>query len=91
MKIIIDAMGGDNTPLEIVRGAIQAHEEFGVDISLVGQGVILRLEFRTLDNRQISFLQVMHALVEYLRYVSTSELSVKTVFVNLIIAHIFNS
>lgn len=39
MKIIIDAMGGDNAPLEIVRGAIQAHEQFGVDISLVGQGV----------------------------------------------------
>ena len=37
MKIIIDAMGGDNAPLAIVEGAIQAHEDFGVDIVLTGR------------------------------------------------------
>jgi glycerol-3-phosphate acyltransferase PlsX len=37
MRIIVDAMGGDNAPLEIVKGAIDAGREFGVDITLVGR------------------------------------------------------
>ena len=37
MKIIVDAMGGDNAPEEIVKGAVRAKEELGVDIILVGQ------------------------------------------------------
>ena len=36
MKIIIDAMGGDNAPLEIVKGALQGKARFGVDIILTG-------------------------------------------------------
>ena len=37
MRIILDAMGGDNAPLEIVKGALQAHRDFGVDIVLTGR------------------------------------------------------
>ena len=37
MKIIVDAMGGDNAPLEIVRGALAAHKAYGVDILLTGR------------------------------------------------------
>ena len=37
MKIIVDAMGGDNAPREIVRGALRARNELGVEITLVGQ------------------------------------------------------
>lgn len=37
MKIIVDAMGGDNAPLEIVRGALEGHRAHGVDIVLVGR------------------------------------------------------
>lgn len=36
MKIIIDAMGGDNAPLEIIKGAMLAVDEYGVDIVLTG-------------------------------------------------------
>ena len=36
MKIIIDAMGGDNAPLEIIKGALQGQKRFGVDIVLTG-------------------------------------------------------
>ena len=36
MKIILDAMGGDNAPLEIVKGAVLAVEELDVHIVLVG-------------------------------------------------------
>lgn len=38
MKIIVDAMGGDNAPLAPVMGAIQANKEYGVDVALVGRG-----------------------------------------------------
>ena len=38
MKIIIDAMGGDNAPLAPVMGAFQAAKDFGAQIVLVGQG-----------------------------------------------------
>ena len=37
MKIIVDAMGGDNAPLEIVRGALDANRNQGVEIILVGR------------------------------------------------------
>lgn len=37
MKIIIDAMGGDNAPGEIVKGAVQAAAEFDVELVLVGR------------------------------------------------------
>lgn len=36
MRIIIDAMGGDNAPMEIVCGAVDAQREFGVEIALTG-------------------------------------------------------
>lgn len=42
MKIIIDAMGGDNAPLEIVRGALSAHSRFGCDIVLTGDEAAIR-------------------------------------------------
>ena len=38
MKIIIDAMGGDNAPDQIVLGALQSAKEFGIEIVLVGRG-----------------------------------------------------
>ena len=37
MRIIVDAMGGDRAPQEIVKGAIRARKELGVEITLVGK------------------------------------------------------
>ena len=37
MRILIDAMGGDNAPGEIVRGAVEASREFHVDVTLAGR------------------------------------------------------
>lgn len=37
MRIIVDAMGGDKAPQEIVKGAVRARKELGVDITLVGR------------------------------------------------------
>ena len=38
MKIILDAMGGDNAPYAPVMGAVQAAKDFGTQITLVGRG-----------------------------------------------------
>lgn len=38
MKIILDAMGGDNAPEAAVLGAIAANQAFSVEIILVGRG-----------------------------------------------------
>ncbi len=37
MKIIVDAMGGDNAPAEIVKGALRAKKELGVELLFVGR------------------------------------------------------
>ena len=37
MRIILDAMGGDNAPGAIVKGAIKACRDFDVEITLVGR------------------------------------------------------
>jgi len=36
MRIAVDAFGGDNAPLEIIKGACAAATEYGVEIALVG-------------------------------------------------------
>ena len=38
MKIILDAMGGDNAPEAPVLGALDAVKTYGADIILVGRG-----------------------------------------------------
>ncbi|MCL2628130.1 MAG: phosphate acyltransferase PlsX [Oscillospiraceae bacterium] len=38
MKIIVDAMGGDNAPDEIVLGAVNAAVKMDIEVTLVGKG-----------------------------------------------------
>lgn len=42
MKIILDAMGGDNAPQAVVQGALEAHAQCGADIVLVGREEAIR-------------------------------------------------
>lgn len=42
MRIIVDAFGGDNAPLEILKGSEMAVKKFGVDILLVGKEEVIR-------------------------------------------------
>ena len=37
MRIIVDAMGGDNAPGEIIQGALNAHKHLNTDIVLAGR------------------------------------------------------
>ena len=37
MKILLDAMGGDNAPLEIMRGAVMAAQDSALELMLIGR------------------------------------------------------
>ncbi len=52
MRIVVDAFGGDNAPLEIVKGAAIASNEFGVDITLTGNKVEIE---KIIDENSLSF------------------------------------
>ena len=42
MRVIVDAFGGDNAPLEIIKGAAEAAAEYKVGISLAGREAEIR-------------------------------------------------
>lgn len=46
MRIAIDAMGSDNAPAVEVEGAVQAVEEFGYELTLVGDEALIREELK---------------------------------------------
>ena len=51
MRIIVDAMGGDNAPGEIVKGALEAVRELDVQAVLIGRGedILLTLKEQGMD------------------------------------------
>ena len=42
MKIILDAMGGDNAPLAVLQGAAEAVKEYGAELILTGSEEVIR-------------------------------------------------
>ena len=42
MKIVVDAMGGDNAPEEIIKGTMQAVEELNVEVIIVGKESLIK-------------------------------------------------
>ena len=60
MKIIVDAMGGDNAPLEIVKGALRAKKELGVELLLVGREEAIR-EILTQENAEMTGIEIVDA------------------------------
>ncbi len=53
MKIIVDAMSGDNAPEEIIRGAVRARDELGVGIILVGKKEVISSLLSETDMKDI--------------------------------------
>lgn len=60
MKIIVDAMGGDNAPLEIVKGSVEAAEEYNVDIILVGDEEQIK-KVSDENGIDLSKMEIVHA------------------------------
>ncbi len=56
-RIAVDAMGGDHAPLEIVRGAADAHHD-GIDVVLVGDEVLIKPILARFDAEEVP---VVHA------------------------------
>lgn len=61
MKIIIDAMGGDNAPDEIVKGAVMARKELGYDIVLVGREEEIRRCLATENAETMDGIEIRNA------------------------------
>lgn len=60
MNIVIDAFGGDNAPLEVIKGAVDANKDFHIDITLVGDENTIKKCAK--DNAlDISALKIKHA------------------------------
>ena len=60
MKLALDAMGGDNAPSSLVEGAVLAAREYGVEILLVGDEMLLRSELSRHSGAGLS-LSIVHA------------------------------
>ena len=52
MIIALDADGGDYASLELVKGAAEAADEYGVDIILIGKKTILDMLVRRHAKKQ---------------------------------------
>lgn len=60
MKIIVDAFGGDNAPLEVIRGSRMAVDELGYEIILVGNEKIIKDEAEK-NNISLEGITIVHA------------------------------
>ena len=60
MKIIVDAFGGDNAPLEIIKGAAEAKNEYSVDILLTGDEGIIRKVAKE-NGISLDGIEIVHA------------------------------
>lgn len=60
MKIIVDAFGGDNAPLEIIKGCCDAEKELGINIVLVGKGDIIKKNAQE-NSLDISHMEIIEA------------------------------
>lgn len=58
MKIALDGMGGDNSPVEIVKGCVDAVNELGVEVVITGPNDVIQRELDKYqyDKNKISIL-----------------------------------
>lgn len=63
MNILIDAFGGDNAPLEVLKGAAAAVAEYGVTVTAVGDEAAIH-RCAEQNNISLSGIKVVHAVGE---------------------------
>ncbi|MBE6797570.1 MAG: phosphate acyltransferase PlsX [Ruminococcaceae bacterium] len=61
MKVVVDAFGGDNAPLEIIKGAALAQKEYGADIILTGDEQIINKCIKE-NNIEFTNLEIVHTV-----------------------------
>lgn len=63
VRIVLDGMGGDHAPAEVVKGAVGASLEYGVEVVLVGKRDMLEGELRQLQaSSKISIVDASDAV-----------------------------
>src|SRR5688500_4265628 len=60
-RIALDAMGGDNAPDEIIKGALLAVAEYGVAITLVGREEVIHERLKALGGATPPLIDVVDA------------------------------
>lgn len=60
MKIIIDAMGGDNAPMAIVQGCVEASNELNIKLCLVGREEKIEEAINTFDH-SAKYIEIINA------------------------------
>ncbi len=60
MKIIIDVMSGDHAPLELLKGAVMAADEYRVPIAVVGDREIIE-QTAAENNVSLENIEIVHA------------------------------
>lgn len=67
MKIIVDGMGGDNAPVEIIKGCINAIKRFDIEVIIVGNEDIIKkeLELHTYDESKIEILHAADIITNF--------------------------
>jgi len=60
MKVIVDAMGGDNAPAEIVKGSMLAVSKLGVEVALVGKSNEIKRHLT--DSKNITIIEAVDVI-----------------------------
>ena len=60
MKIVVDAMGGDFAPQNIVAGAVEAVKEYNICVVLVGQQEPIEAELKKYQYPK-DLIEIVHA------------------------------
>lgn len=60
MRVIIDGMGGDYAPAEIVKGAVEASKEFNGEILIIGDEEAIKMELAQYEYDE-SIIKTVHA------------------------------
>lgn len=66
MRIVVDAMGGDNAPDEIIKGAVIAADKVDAEIILVGDKEVIKNKLAEYGNKE-------NILIEHAKEVITNE------------------
>ena len=62
MKILVDAMGGDNAPDAVIKGAAAAINQIDAEVCLIGQEAVINTRSRELLGKQIKDIVFVHFL-----------------------------
>ena len=62
VKVVVDAMGGDNAPVEPVKAAVEAvKEKQNIQVILTGQEDVIRAELKKYSDYPSDRIRVVHA------------------------------